>query len=36
MANEKRWTKVTAGYYECSNCMSHVAVFSGHKNYCPN
>ena len=31
-----RWTRVTAGYYECSNCMSHVAIFSGQKNYCPN
>lgn len=31
-----RWTRVTAGYYECSSCKSHVAVFSGHMTYCPN
>lgn len=31
-----RWEKYTPGYLICSRCKEHVAIFSGHKNYCPN
>lgn len=30
------WEKSTEGYRICHHCKADVAIFSGHKNYCPN
>jgi len=30
-----RWEKSEPGYSICSHCKADVAIFSGHKNYCP-
>ena len=30
------WEKSTEGYEICHQCCADVAIFSGHKNYCPN
>ena len=31
-----RWIQSEPGYRLCSHCMADVAIYSGHKNYCPN
>ena len=31
-----RWQKSEPGYSICSHCKADVAIFSGHRNYCPN
>ena len=30
------WEKSAEGYRICNRCKSDVAIFSGHKNFCPN
>ena len=30
------WEKSAEGYSICHHCKADVAIFSGHKNYCPN
>lgn len=30
------WEKSAEGYRICHYCKADVAIFSGHKNYCPN
>ncbi len=30
------WEKSAEGYRICHHCKADVAIFSGHKNYCPN
>ena len=30
------WEKSAEGYKVCHHCKADVAIFSGHKNYCPN
>ena len=30
------WEKSTEGYKVCHHCKADVAIFSSHKNYCPN
>lgn len=30
------WEKSAEGYKICHHCKADVAIFSGHKNYCPN
>lgn len=31
-----RWVKSEPGYSICGYCKADVAIFSGHRNYCPN
>lgn len=31
-----RWEKSEPGYRICSHCKADVAIFSDHRNYCPN
>ena len=31
-----RWIQSEPGYRLCSHCMADVAIYSGHRNYCPN
>ena len=31
-----RWIQSEPGYKLCSHCMADVAIYSGHRNYCPN
>ena len=31
-----RWLQSEPGYRVCSHCMADVAIYSNHKNYCPN
>jgi predicted RNA-binding Zn-ribbon protein involved in translation (DUF1610 family) len=31
-----RWEKSVEGYKICNHCKADVAIFSGHKNFCPN
>ena len=31
-----RWIQSEPGYRLCSHCMADVAIFSSHRNYCPN
>lgn len=31
-----RWEKSEPGYSICGHCKADVAIFSDHKNYCPN
>lgn len=30
------WVQSVPGYKICSRCMADVAIYSGHRNYCPN
>lgn len=30
------WEKSAEGYKICHHCKADVAIFSGHKSYCPN
>ena len=30
------WIQSEPGYKICSHCSADVAIFSGHRNYCPN
>lgn len=30
------WKKSAEGYKICNNCKADVAVFSGHRSFCPN
>ena len=31
-----RWIESEPGYRLCSHCLADVAIYSGHRNYCPN
>ena len=31
-----RWIQSEPGYRLCSHCIADVAIYSGHRNYCPN
>ena len=30
------WEKSAEGYKMCHHCKADIAIFSGHKNFCPN
>ena len=31
-----RWLQSAPGYRLCSHCQADVAIYSGHRNFCPN